>query len=331
MNSVFVTGATGVLGRPVLRLLHESGYKVRALCRSDANRKLLERAGAMPVEADLFDAESLAHTMDGCEAVLHLATRIPRVKDLKKPGIWHENDRIRRDGMRAIGAAAAQTSVSTILYPSISFFYGSSGDRWIDAANAEVKVTGPLQSTLDAEAEVASFATNSSGRRGVVLRFGAFYGPASSDSVQTLSLSRMGFAMPLAPASAYRSMIWIDDAASAVVKALERAPSGVFDVVEDRPATTAETLSALAAAVGRNRLWPLPRWLLRLALPAVLRDVLARSQRISNARFRDATGWQPAVPDPWQGWARMATSDVESPGAGRDAQWLRDQNAGAGS
>ena len=112
--------------------------------------------------------------------------------------------------------------------------------------------------------------------------------------------------MPLAPPSAYRSLIWIDDAASAVVAACDHAPSGIFDVVEDDPSTQAQALAALAHAVGRKSLWTLPRWLLRLFLPADLRELAARSQRISSARFRDATGWRPAVPDQRVGWLRMA-------------------------
>ena len=90
--------------------------------------------------------------------------------------------------------------------------------------------------------------------------------------------------------------------------ALERAPSGIYDVVEDDPGTQGGTVAALANAVGRTSLWVLPRWLLRLALPGDLRRLLARSQRISTARFRDATGWTPSVADQWTGWLRMASA-----------------------
>lgn len=311
--SVFITGATGVLGRPVVRQLRKQGRTVKALSRSAANHEMLESLGAIPVEADLFDAHALARVMAGCDTVLHLATRIPASSKLKKRGVWDENDRIRREGTAAVVEAAEQAGVGTTLYPSVSLFYASAGDTWIDATNAMQDVTGPPRSTLDAEATVAEFAAGSSDRRGIVLRFGTFYGPTSADSRQMLAMAHKGIAMPLAPPSAYRSLIWIDDAASAVVAACDRAPSGTFDVVEDDPSTQAQAQAALAHAVGRKSLWTLPRWLLRLFLPADLRELAARSQRISSARFRDATAWRPTVPNQKVGWLRMAEA------AARDA------------
>ena len=307
---VFVTGATGVLGRPVVRRLYTAGHEVAALCRSDANRRTLGALGVRPVTADLFDPDDMGRAIDGFDAVLHLATRIPRVGQMGRRGAWTENDRIRRDGTKAIRQAARRGStVRTLLYPSVTFFYADAGDAWLDATNARTEPCHPLESALQAEAEVAAFADDTPDRRGVVLRFGAFYGPASNDARQSLAMARKGVVLPIAPGGAYRSAIWIDDAASAVVAALDSRVSGVFDVVEDDPATQAQTMAALAQAVGRRRLRPLPRWLLRLALPGDLRTLLARSQRISNARFRDAAGWRPFVANQQEGWLRMAASE----------------------
>ena len=313
---LFVTGATGALGAPVTRRLVAAGHEVRALSRSESNRAPLAEWGATPVEADLFEAESLARAMDGCEAVLHLATRIPPVAELKKPEAWSRNDRIRSGGTRAIAAAARQTAgLRTLLYPSVTFLYADGADRWIDADTATLDLAGPLRSTLDAETEVAAFAESGPGRRGIVLRFGAFYGPVSADSRQALAMARKGFAMGLAAPDAYRSMIWIEDAASAVVSALESGCSGIYDVVESEPFTQAQSTAALARAVGRRSLFTTPRWLLRFALPAEMRGLLARSQRVSNRRFRAETGWSPSVPSQREGWPLMA----EAEGAGEPA------------
>ncbi len=307
---VFITGATGVLGRPVVRRLCTAGYAVRALCRSDANRETLATLGADPVATDLFDPDDVARAIDGCDAVLHLATRIPAVGQMGRRGAWAENDRIRRDGTRAIRRAAQRTdTVRLLVYPSVTFFYADAGDAWLDATSARTELCHPLHSALEAEAEVAAFAADAPDRRGVVLRFGTFYGPASNDSRQSLAMARRGVVLPVAPSAAYRSAIWIDDAASAVVAALGHPASGVFDVVEDDPATQRQMMAALAKAADRRRLHRLPRWLLRLALPRDLRTLLARSQRVSNARFRDATGWAPTVANQQEGWLRMAASE----------------------
>ena len=307
---IFATGATGVLGRPIVRRLVQNGHQVRALCRSEKNRKVLLEDGAVPMSADLFDPLSIASAIHDCEAVLHLATRIPPVTSMKVAGIWDDNDRIRREGtLSLIRAAERISSVRTFIYPSVSIFYGDAGSRWVSCEDAVVDPLDIHRSTLDAESAVQAFSESGPHHKGVVLRFGNFYGPASPDSAQTVAMARKGLAMPVAPSPAYKSMIWIDDAASAVVEAVESAPSGVYDIVEDDPSTQFEAIAAIAAAVGRRRLIRLPRALLRFALPKDLRELLLRSQRISNARFRDVTGWRPQVPSQRIGWQIMVQND----------------------
>ncbi|MEX3008607.1 NAD-dependent epimerase/dehydratase family protein [Hoeflea sp. TYP-13] len=303
---IFVTGATGVLGRPVVKQLVESGHEVRALSRSPANREQLLQTGAIPLAVDMFEPVSLATALQDCDAVLHLATRIPSVSEMKKPEIWEDNDRIRLEGTRSIiTAIESAPSVKTLIYPSISLFYDNGGTDWITADNAAVEPCTVHQSTLVAEEAVLEFARGAQDRKGIVLRFGSFYGPSSPDSVQTLAMAGNGLAMSVADSGAYKSMIWIDDAASAVVDALERAPTGIYDVVEDIPSTQREAIDALANAVGRKQLFTLPRLLLRFVLPTELRRLVARSQRISNIRFCEVTGWRPEVPSQRIGWQLM--------------------------
>ena len=303
---VFVTGATGVLGRPVVKRLVQNGHQVRALSRSTNNRDQLLAAGAIPLPADIFDPGSMSSAFRDCEAVLHLAARIPGVSEMKRPGIWDENDRVRTEGTRSIvKAAEASPNVRTLIYPSVSLFYGDGGAEWITAETAKSQPCEAHLSTLTAEDEVRRYTDGSPGRKGIILRFGSFYGPSSPDSVQTMMMAHRGVALPIAPAGTYKSMIWIDDAARAVIDALERAPGGTYDVVEDNPSTQREALEALAIAVDRKRLLKLPRVLLRTAVPADLRRMLLRSQRISNARFREATGWYPEITCQRIGWRLM--------------------------
>src|SRR5215467_12969969 len=117
--NIFVTGATGVLGKAVVKSLVADGHDVSALSRSEANRQVLQGFGAEPIQADLFEAESLEHALAGCEAVLHLATNIPPTTQMGRRSAWQENDRIRGAGMRTlVEAALAAGSVQTVIYPS---------------------------------------------------------------------------------------------------------------------------------------------------------------------------------------------------------------------
>jgi len=107
--------------------------------------------------------------------------------------------------------------------------------------------------------------------------------------------------------------------ASAVVAALD-APAGVYDVVDDEPLTRREQDRALAAAVGRRRLWRMLGW-----LKPKQASYLVASQRVSNRRFRDATGWRPTSPSMRTGYPKLARAlDLEPAprGSTRLIVWL---------
>lgn len=309
---IFVTGATGVLGRPVVRRLVAAGHTVRGLSRSPANAALLRQLGAEPVAADLFDAASLRAALQDGDAVLHLATKIPPTSRAGRLSAWAENDRIRRDATRAlVTAALASQTVRTFIYPSFALVYPESGDAWIDAANTIAAPTAIQRTTLDAEAEVARFAS-ATGRRGLSLRMGAFYGLDVPSAQDQLRIARMGFSPVPGRPEGYLPLIWVDDAASAVVAALDRGDSGVYDIVDDNPLRRAEITAAMAAVVGRKRLRPLPAWLMRLVGgPGV--DSLSRGQRVSNRRFKAVTGWAPSVPDAHAGLPRLVVPAAPTP------------------
>ncbi|HEX8695129.1 MAG TPA: NAD(P)-dependent oxidoreductase [Longimicrobium sp.] len=300
---IFVTGATGVLGRPVVRLLAGGGHRVRALSRSGSNDELLRRLGAVPVRADLFDPAAVRGAVAGSEAVLHLATRIPPRSQARRPEAWAENDRIRTEGTRNLVDAALAAGASAFLYPGVCFVLADGGSDWIDSAGASAEAAPLLASSLAAEAEVERFAAG--GGRGVVLRMGYFYGPEAESTLDTLALARRGALLLIGAGDAYFPSIWVDDAAAAVAAALEGAPSGVYDVVDDEPLTRRELAKAVAEAAGRPFVVRPPVWLLKLAAgdDAMF---MARSQRVSNRRFKEAAGWAPSVRDAREGWRRVA-------------------------
>jgi nucleoside-diphosphate-sugar epimerase len=299
---IFMTGATGVMGRLALPQLLSAGHGVRALARSAANVATLRALGAEPVTGDLGDAAALRGNMASCDVIMHLATKIPPLNQLGHRAAWNETDRLRRDGTRAIVDAALAAGVQTVIYPGICFAYPDSGAAWIDATTRQPVSADYYRTTFDAEAEVARFAA--SGGRGVSLRMGFFYGPESPQSRSQISYARMGISVVGGPSSAYHPYLAISDAATAVVAALT-APSGVYDIVMDDPPTTAEFNQTLAAVAGRQRLWATPGWLMRLTVGSDIAATNMRSQRVSNRRFKDATGWAPQV-DSATGWRAVA-------------------------
>ncbi|HEY9720614.1 MAG TPA: NAD(P)-dependent oxidoreductase [Oscillatoriaceae cyanobacterium] len=299
---VFVTGGTGVLGRPVVRSLLAKGHFVRVAARSEANEALIRELGATPVRLDLFDAAAVREAVRGVHAVLHLATRIPSAARMGDATIWAENNRIRIEGTHNLVEAAIAAGAEVFVYPSITLVYADGGASLL-AEDAPLASTPITRSTLTAEQEAMRF--TGEGRRGVVLRMANFYGPEAVHTRETLAYARKGIAPILGAPDAYMSYVWVDDAAAAVLAALERAPAGIYNVAEDAAATRAELTTALALAAGRRSLWRLPAFLARWMMGAELVEQQSRSQRVSNQAFKNATGWAPEVTRPSDGFARL--------------------------
>jgi len=299
---IFVTGGTGALGTPTVALLRDCGYQVRALASSAGSARMLADAGAEPVRASLFDPESLAAAVRGADAILHLATRIAPQSKAWRRSAWVENDRIRAEGTRNLVEAALAAGVGALVYPSFAPIYADGGDQWL-SAGSPIAPTDILRSTVTAEEEVSRFGAH--GGRGVVLRIAGIYGPHSASTRDVLALARKGFSAFVGPAGGYESVVWDEDAATALVAAVETdGLSGVYDIADDRPLTRAEIADLLAAAVGRPSVRRVPTALARLLLGKRLAFFL-RSQRISNQQFRDAAGWAPEVKDAADGLLRL--------------------------
>ena len=284
---VFVAGGTGVLGtRAVVRLI-AAGHDVTAIARSPEKAAWLRSVGARPVSVSLFDRDGLRDAIAGHEAVVNLATKIPPTSQAIRKSAWDENERIRTEGSTALTDAALAAGARTFVQESIAFLYGDHGDQVVDAASTPIVDSQFSESVRTAEANNARFAEQSGGR-GVVLRFGMFWANGSTHTETFFEAARRGVSADFLGPDDYLPMIDVDDAAAAVVAALE-APSGVYDVVEDEPLPRREISRTLARVVGRKRLTKPPAVGISKVGPH-----LTWSQRVSNQRFRDATGWRPA-------------------------------------
>lgn len=73
MKKVAITGSTGVVGRALLQLLVARGFEVRALVRGQPGRDLVEMYGAVAVDGDVLDRDSLRELVRECEWVFHVA------------------------------------------------------------------------------------------------------------------------------------------------------------------------------------------------------------------------------------------------------------------
>ncbi len=301
---VFLTGGTGAIGPATVRGLLEKGHRVRAVARSDEKAAQLRAQGAEPITVDLFDGDAVKAAVDGCEAVLHLATHVPPMRKMGSKNGWSEHNRLRTTANALLIDAALTTGARTYVKESVTFSYPDRGEAWIDESMPPDESITMLQPTLEGERMVDRFTAE--GGRGVVLRLGSFYGPTARMVDEALRLARWRLSILAGTPDGYVSSIHTDDVAGAAAAALD-APAGVYNVVEDEPATRREYLDAFSGAFGLRRLRPMPTWLVKLAAGSGAEAVI-RSQRVSNRKLRDATGWAPRFPSVREGWRAVAAA-----------------------
>jgi len=305
---IFVAGGTGVLGRAAVPLMVGSGHDLTVVARSGDREALVRGLGATPVSLDIFDGDALRRAVDGHEVVANLATHIPRASRMAVPSAWHDNDRIRTLGSTNLADAALATGAARFIQESISFLYADAGDAWI-SETSPVEATANLATALTAESNALRVAE--SGAVGVALRFAQFYGPDSHTTLDTIKYAKRRVAGGFGRKT-FVSSITTDDAGAAVVAALT-APSGIYNVADDEPVTREEYATVLAKAIGAKPPIIPPRGMARLAGGRAA--ALARSQRVSNRRFKEATGWSPATPSIREGWPAVVSA-ITSPHLG---------------
>ncbi|TMA72829.1 MAG: NAD-dependent epimerase/dehydratase family protein [Deltaproteobacteria bacterium] len=298
---VFVAGATGTLGAPTVRLLAQTGHDVRALARDAQRATRVGELGAEPVVADLFDGAAMRQAVAGCEAVLHLATRIPPISRMGRRSAWRDNDRVRTQGAAVLVNAALAAGARLYVQESITFLYADQGERWIDET-ASIDAVWPLASARDAERETARFSAG--GGAGVVLRFALFYAPYAASTRDTIRLARWRLFPILGDGNAYMSAIHVDDAAAAVVAALA-LPAGIYNVADDEPLPQREYALALTRAFGFRAPFRVPIAVARVILGAGA-PALLRSQRVANGMLKSITAWTPRYRSAREGWPAIA-------------------------
>lgn len=284
---VFVAGATGVAGRRAVRELTAAGHHVTGVARRADKAGRLRGYGARPVSVDLFDSNAVRESIEGHEAVVNLATKIPSLERAMLPGAWKDNDRIRREVSRNLVDGALAANARIYVQEALGFIYSDAGDDWIDE-DSPLDVPSYASSVLDAEGQAGRF--SAAGGTGIVLRFGQFYASDSNHTRTMLKTARRGLAPFVGPDESFVPLIHADDVGAAVAAALN-VPAGVYNVVDDEPMRRGELNGAIARAIGGRPLRLLPDRVVALGGEKV--RMLMRSLRVSNRRFREAASWTP--------------------------------------
>ncbi|MDA2921012.1 NAD(P)-dependent oxidoreductase [Desulfobacterota bacterium AH_259_B03_O07] len=307
---VFIAGATGVLGRRIIKLLISRGQSVVGLVRSERGEQIVKSIGGESRSTELFDSDALAKAGEGCDVVIHAATSIP-VKVRTSQRDWEMNDRIRREGTKALTTCAGEIGARQFILQSVVWVARPSDDSFFN----EDSPTNPdpvVQSALDAE-NIAQDAADRFGFNTSILRCGWFY---CSDAANTRQFGE-GLTKRMMPMIGSGDAIWsilhVDDAASAFVTTFESSKEGIWHVIDDQPVTVREFLIYFAEKLGAPRPRYFPVWLVRLIMGKYAVDFFTNSTFTSNKRIKQELGWSPHFPTFKEGIDQI-TEDWKSEG-----------------
>jgi nucleoside-diphosphate-sugar epimerase len=297
---VFVAGASGAIGRRLVRQLVGAGHEVTGMTRREKAAAEMRAAGAEAVICDAFDAAGLREAVAGARphAVVHLLTALPQRYDPRSDYLAATN-RIRIEGTRNLVAAAAAAGVRRLVAESIAFLYLPEAG-WVKDEEAPVFDGAPgifgaaTRAAVDLEQQVLG----ATGMDGLVLRYGWLYGPGTyydRGGQQAEEVERRRFPV-VGKGTGMFSFLHVEDAAAATAAALERGGSGVYNVVDDEPARLSEWLPVYAQALGARPPRRVPAWLARLVAGAASAGAALELRGASNVRAKRELAWEPANP-----------------------------------
>ncbi len=305
---VFVAGATGALGRPLVPKLVAAGHEVTGMTRSESRTDDVRRVGARAVVADVFDVDALGAAMEEArpEVIVHELTALPDRIDFRKADTYAATNRVRTEGTRNLIEAARAAGARRLVCQSIAFAYRMDGEGLKSEDDPLLsEAAGAFGSAVSALREMEAMVLGSDGLDGLVLRYGFFYGPGtyyaangtSTDDVRRRRLPIVG------KGSGVFSFIHVDDAADATVAAVERGAAGVYNVTDDEPAPMTEWVPVFAQAAGAKPPRRVPVWLARFVAGKDVSNFAVELRGASNEKAKRELGWRPAHPSWRTGFA----------------------------
>ncbi len=275
---VFVTGATGYLGRAIAARLVKAGSRVHGLARSAERANALRAIGVLPTLGTLEQPESFVAELKNCDAVVHVA------RSASDPS------RIDQRALEAIRAAVFDGRVRHLVYTSAAFVHGATGDAIADEGS-EPAASAPF-AWRRAHEEVALDLVEHEAHVSV-MRPGLIYGGSGGLFGSWFRDARKARIVSYPGDGNQRwSLVHRDDVAEAYRLALEHARGGQRFLLADESRHTARELAEAVARVSGAT----ARTLAREAASDPAGDwdlALLLDQRVASGKARRELGWVP--------------------------------------
>ncbi len=311
---VFLAGATGAIGRPLLPMLVADGHEVVAITRSARKADQLWASGAAPAVADGLDRRAVVEAVVEAkpEVVIHQLTALTGFRSLKHwDREWEQTNRLRTQGTDHLLEGAQAAGARRFIAQSYAGWPYSREGAPVKTEDEPFDPDPPAQmrATLEAIRYLEDRVLGAD-LEGIVLRYGSLYGPGTSlaQGGDTLEMVRARRFPIVAGGSGIWSFVHVEDAASATLACVQPGGAGVYNVVDDEPAPVSVWLPELARAIGAKPPLRLPAWLAGLVVGPVGVSMMTRVRGASNAKAKRELGWQPRFPS-WREGFRTGLGD----------------------
>lgn len=304
---VFVAGATGAIGKQLVPRLVAAGHEVHGMTRSESKQAVLYEMGALPVVADALDPDEVARAVGRArpDVIVHQLTAIGELDLRHFDRAFALTNRLRTEGTDHLLSAGQAVGVRRFVAQSYFAAYARTGGPVKSEEDPfDPSPAREMRETVAAIHHLEEAVLGAQWTEGIVLRYGAFYGPGTSlaPGAEQLELIRKRKFPLVGDGGGVWSFIHVADAAEATVAAIERGSRGVYNVVDDDPAPVAEWLPALAQELGAKKPVRVPRFIGRLFAGETGVVMMTELRGASNAKARRELGWRPAHPSVRQGF-----------------------------
>lgn len=261
---IFVTGGNGFIGSVVVRKLAAEGHHVRCLMRSTSDTKRLEGCEYERVLGDVRDRASIGEGMQGCDAVIHLAS-LSNWNDIYSPLM---NDVVVVGSQNVLDTAQAAGNLKTVFVSSVAAVNGTKEPQ---VQNERSPCTLDLNKYTYARAKIAvenlCIGKTKEGLPVIIVNPGEVYGPNDTSLNTAGNLLDFAKSSPVLTCKGGTSVVHVDDVADGIIAALKRGRAGERYILGGDNLSVEELAKLTLDILGQQqkRVIQIPNWILLLA------------------------------------------------------------------
>lgn len=283
---VAISGASGLIGSALRASLRADGHEVLSLVRREAG----DGESQWDPAAGEIDADAVLK----CDVVVNLAGASIGDKRLTKS--YQEVVRkSRTDSTGLIARTLASGWDGVLIQGSAMGYYGARGEERLNERSSSGDT---ILASIVRDWESAAEPAVKAGVRTVYIRTGLVLAPFGGFADRLIPLVRRGLLSRLGPAATWHSWIALDDHVRAVRFLIDSDHAGPANIIAPQPVRNGDLIAALADALGKGTGFPVPGWVMKVAVGEAATDLLSSQRAKPGVLTRLGFEWDyPTIED----------------------------------